>query len=239
MSPPPAVEARGVSFTYRGGARPALSRVDLDLADGQWGLLVGPGGAGKTTLVRCLHRSIPQFHAGDLTGSIRVSGRQIEGQRVAQMASQVGVVFQDFESQIFSTTCLLEVAFAMENRGLPPGSIPGRAEALLESVGLAGFADRDPVTLSGGEKQRLVIAAVLALDPSVLLLDEPASDLDSGGRSDVYAVLGRQKDSGQRPAVLLVEHDLEGLPPTDGGALLVDGCVTSSWGGARGDGVAA
>jgi len=159
-----AISARSLRFRYRGARRPALAGVDLDLPRGSWGLLLGPTGAGKSTLVRCLNGAIPGFFGGDLEGDLEVWGEAPGRLTVPEMSRRVGIVFQDFETQIFSTSCLLEVAFAMENRGLDPGAILPRAEVLLGRVGLAGFAARDPATLSGGEKQRLVIAAVLAME---------------------------------------------------------------------------
>ena len=220
-----AISVRGLTFTYRNAARPALESVDLELPAGSWGLLLGPTGAGKSTLVRCLNRVIPRFYPGAHHGTILLDGFDTAAATVSSLASRAGIVFQNFESQIFSTSCLLEVAFAMENRRLPPGEIHRKAADLLARVGLAGFEQRDPSTLSGGEKQRLVIASVLALDAPLLVLDEPASDLDPGGRREIYRMLG----SLENESVLLVEHDLEGLPPVDGGSLLKEGRVTRTW----------
>ncbi|MGH9869257.1 MAG: ABC transporter ATP-binding protein [Candidatus Polarisedimenticolia bacterium] len=224
--PSPALSARGLTFTYRQGAHPALSEVDLDLAPGEWGLLLGPTGAGKSTLARILNRTIPRFFPGRLEGTIEVAGRDTRGLTVPAMAQLVGVVFQDFETQIVSTTCLLEVAFAMESRCLPPAETQRRALALLARVGLEGFAGRDPATLSGGEKQRLVIAAVLALEAPLLVLDEPASDLDPAGREAMYALVSRLEGT-----TLLVDHDLEALPVTQRGVLLEGGRVMEAWQG--------
>ncbi len=231
MSGGSALEVRGLSFTYRRASRAALRDVALDLESGRWGLLVGPTGAGKTTLVRCLNRSIPYFHPGDLSGVVKAGGEDTSTLRVPDMARRVGVVFQDFEVQLFSTTCLLELAFSMENMCLPPELIRARASELLSLVGLAGFEDRDPSTLSGGEKQRLVIASVLALETPVLVLDEPASDLDSGGREEIYRLIRQQRDSSPDRAVLLVEHDLEGLPMFEGGSLMMEGRIARCWEG--------
>lgn len=231
MSGGSALEVRGLSFTYRRASRAALRDVALDLESGRWGLLVGPTGAGKTTLVRCLNRSIPYFHPGDLSGVVKAGGEDTSMLRVPDMARRVGVVFQDFEVQLFSTTCLLELAFSMENRCLPPELIRSKASELLSLVGLSGFEARDPSTLSGGEKQRLVIASVLALETPVLVLDEPASDLDSGGREEIYRLIRHQRDSSPDRAVLLVEHDLEGLPMFEGGSLMMEGRIARCWEG--------
>ena len=221
----PAIRARSLSFRYRGAGRRALDDVTLDLPTGSWGLLLGSTGAGKSTLVRCLNRSIPSFFPGDLSGSVTIAGQDTGAIGVPEMSRLAGIVFQDFETQIFCTTCLQEAAFAMENRGLPPAQIRQRAAQLLTRVGLAGLASRDPSTLSGGEKQRLVIASVLALEAPLLVLDEPASDLDPGGRESIYGLIG-SIGSG---AILLVEHDLEGVPATGPATLLGAGRVERSW----------
>src|SRR5262245_41539068 len=222
-----AISVRGLSFTYLNAERPALESVDLELPAGEWRLLLGPTGSGKSTLVRCLNGVIPRFYPGAQRGTIHLDGFDTAAGTVSTLASRVGIVFQNFESQIFSTTCLAEVAFAMENKGLPSGEIAGRAADLLSRVGLHGFDQRDPSTLSGGEKQRLVIAAVLALEAPLMVLDEPASDLDPGGRRAIYKMLGALPNE----SVLLVEHDLEGLPPVHGGALMNAGRVTRRWDG--------
>ncbi len=231
MTGPLSLRCHDLSFTYRHSDRPALDGVGLDIRPGRWAVLVGPAGAGKTTLARCLNRSIPHFFPGRLSGEIEIGGRPIASSRVAEMARWVGIVFQDFETQIVSTTCLHEVAFAMENRCVPRETILRRSRSLLERVGLAGFERRDPSTLSGGEKQRLVIASVLALEAPVLVLDEPASDLDSGGRGDLYRVIAEEQASGERRTVVLVEHDLEGIPRVDEGLVITEGTVARRWEG--------
>jgi energy-coupling factor transport system ATP-binding protein len=226
---PPAVRSRGLAFTYRDAPRPALREVDFDLAAGAWGLLLGPTGAGKSTLVRALNRTIPRFFPGRLEGRLEVAGHDTSSMSVPAMARLAGIVFQDFETQILSTSCLLDVAFAMESRCLAPADIRTRALDLLDRVGLPRHAGRDPATLSGGEKQRLVIASVLALEASLLALDEPASDLDPAGRESIYALVGSLRPG----AVLLVEHDLEGVPPADAGLLIDEGRVAARWEGER------
>jgi len=221
-------------FTYRNSASPALARVDLSLLPREWRLLLGPTGAGKSTVVRCINGSLPRFYPGHLTGRILLGGRSIEGRSVPDLSREVGVVFQEFETQIFTTTCLMEVAFAMESRCLPPDAIRLQASDLLRRVGLSGFESRDPSSLSGGEKQRLVIASVLSLETPLLVLDEPASDLDPAGREEVYRLLRDLEQGaaeGGGPAILLVEHDLEGIPVTAGGTLLRQGSVARQWEG--------
>jgi energy-coupling factor transport system ATP-binding protein len=220
----PAVETVALSCRYPASARPALDGVSLRFAPGTLTVVMGATGAGKSTLVRCLARLVPCFTTADVTGEIRLGGASIAGRSVGELAGRVGMVFQDFEAQLFSTDVTQEVVFGLEQLGVAPAAMPARVSAALEAVGLAGFAGRDPTTLSGGEKQRLAIAGLLALEPDVLLLDEPTTDLDPIGRRDVLRVLDRVRADGR--AVVLVEHDATALEGAQAVVLLRDGRVT-------------
>jgi energy-coupling factor transporter ATP-binding protein EcfA2 len=209
----PAAALEGVTFTYHGGERPALRGIELGLRPGQTIGIMGASGAGKSTLAKCLNRIVPGFEDGDFRGVVRIGGRAIDGDRVCAVAPRVGMVFQDFESQLFSTNVAHEVAFAMEQVGMPREEITARIAPALRAVGLAGFDDRDPTSLSGGEKQRLAIASVLALRPGVIVLDEPTSDLDPEGRAEVFALIRRMREQGLSLAV--IEHEAEELRDCD------------------------
>jgi len=197
----PAVGLRDVGFTYQGQGGPALDSVSLDIHPGECLAVLGPSGAGKSTLSRTLNGLIPQFQYGELSGSATIFGQDTARTRVPELARRVGLVFQDFESQLFATSVELEVAFAAENFGLPPDEIRARVSDSLGLVGLSGHERRHPAVLSGGEKQRLAIAAVLAGGPDLLVLDEATTDLDPVGRAEVLALLralsagGREKPS--------------------------------------------
>jgi energy-coupling factor transport system ATP-binding protein len=143
--------------------------------------------------------------------------------RVADVAQRVGMVFQDFESQLFSTNALLEVAFGMENLGMDREEMRQRIADMLRLVGLQGHEDRDPATLSGGEKQRLAIASVLAMRPDILIMDEPTTDLDPQGKREIFKVLSALRSSGA--TVLLVEHELAAAEMSDRVLVLKDGQV--------------
>jgi energy-coupling factor transport system ATP-binding protein len=196
------------------------------VAPGTVTVVMGATGAGKSTLVRCLSRLVPCFTPAELGGDVRLNGASILDRTVGDIAGTIGMVFQDFEAQLFSTDVTQEVVFGLEHTGVPPAEMPMRVAAALAAVGLAGFDGRDPTTLSGGEKQRLAIAGLLALEPEVLLLDEPTTDLDPIGRRDVLAVLDRV--SGEGRAVLLVEHDTTALERADTVVLMREGRVVAS-----------
>ncbi|MBN1592491.1 MAG: ABC transporter ATP-binding protein, partial [Candidatus Coatesbacteria bacterium] len=156
------VEAEGLTVRYQGSESQALKGIDLELERGEAVALVGHTGAGKSTLLKCLNGLIPNFQRCELTGSLNVYGLIPREHGVSELAGAVGIVFQEFENQLFSTNVEQEVAFGPENLGVEPGEIRARIKECLEFVGLAGFENREPAALSGGEKQRLAIASVLA-----------------------------------------------------------------------------
>jgi energy-coupling factor transporter ATP-binding protein EcfA2 len=208
-----AVAAEGLTFTYRDGNRPALCDVTFTQNAGQMIGVIGASGAGKSTLVKCLNRIVPEFEGGDFRGVVRVAGARLDAMRVADLAATVGMVFQDFESQLFSTNVAHEVAFAMEQVGMSRAEINARLWPTLDAVGLRGFESRDPTSLSGGEKQRLAIASVLALRPSVIVLDEPTTDLDPEGRAEVFALIRKLREAGLN--LIVIEHETDELRQCD------------------------
>lgn len=206
---PHAVWVQGVTFTYHGAERPALRAVSFVQSAGETIGVMGASGAGKSTLAKCLNRIVPEFEDGDFRGTIRIAGEALEHLRVCEVAPKVGMVFQDFESQLFSTNVAHEVAFAMEQVGMDRAEMDRRIIPALEAVGLRGFEHRDPMSLSGGEKQRLAIASVLALRPSVIVLDEPTTDLDPEGRAEIFELIAKLRAQGL--SLIVIEHESEEL----------------------------
>jgi energy-coupling factor transport system ATP-binding protein len=202
----PAVRAQGLGVTYRGADRRALGKVSLDVRQGEMVLVMGASGAGKSTLIKALSRIVPCFESARVDGEVELFGEPIDVRTVGDLAGTVGVIFQDFEAQLFSTNVLCEVAFAMEQLGVPSAQMPERVDGALAAVGLSGFSARDPATLSGGEKQRLAIAGLLTLDPPLLLLDEPTTDLDPVGKAEVLGLLDGLKKRGR--TLIVVEHEI-------------------------------
>ena len=173
----PIVSMKDVQYRYRGQKEYALDGVNLDLAKSEFLVLMGPSEAGKSTLAATINGLIPHFHKGKLKGDIIVLGQDTKQKTVAQMSEIVGMVFQDFEAQLFSTNVELEVAFGPENFAVEREEIKKRIDENLNYVGLDAFRKRPPSTLSGGQKQKLAIASVLALKPTVLVMDEPTTGL--------------------------------------------------------------
>jgi len=202
---PPAITIEDLSFSYPKQAHPALRNLSGSVDQGQWTVLMGNEGAGKSTLCFALNGLIPHFFRGRYQGRVKVGGRDPARTRVSQMARRVGLVLQDFEAQLFSTSVELEMVFGLENIGLPRGEMEARIRTYLRWVGLEKMRQREPAGLSGGEKQRLAIGSVLAMEPDFLVLDEPTTDLDPAGRQAVYEIIRHWRNLGK--TLILVEQD--------------------------------
>ena len=193
----------GLSFAYPGSI-PAVRDVSLELEAGEIVALLGPSGSGKSTLLRALAGLVPHFHGGTFSGRVVVAGLDTRSHGPADLAGTVASVFQDPEDQIVMTRVENEVAFGLENLGVPPEQIWPRAHAALGEVGAWHLAERRTVELSGGELQRVCLASALALEPQLLLLDEPTSQLDAEGAD---AFLARVEQA--RCAVVLSEQRVD------------------------------
>jgi len=197
-----------VTYTYPDQTGPALADFSVELHPGEFVLVVGPSGAGKSTFLRSLNGLVPHFYGGQWAGAINVMGRNPVALAPKGMADLVGFVFQDPEAQFVVDTVEDELAFAMENFALPQATMRKRVEEVLDQMGIAELRDRRINTLSGGEKQRVAIAAVLALQPEVLVLDEPTSQLDPQAAEEVLVAL-RHLNEDLGLTVILSEHRLE------------------------------
>lgn len=218
-----ALSVEGVTFTYDGAAFPALRGLSFGQKEGELIGVMGASGAGKSTLAKCLNRLIPEFEGGAFQGVVMIGRSRLNDLRVCEAAAQVGMVFQDFEAQLFCTSVELEVAFAMEQVGMARAEMKARLAPALEAVGLRGFEHRDPTSLSGGEKQRLAIASVLALRPSIIVLDEPTTDLDPEGKAEVFALIAKLREQGL--SLIVIEHESEELLQADRILILREGAI--------------
>ena len=223
------IHIENLSFTYRGGEHKALDGIDFHLREGEMVILMGRAGAGKSTLCRCLNGVVPKFQKGEFSGDVQIFGKSTANKKIYELAQNVGLVFQDFEPQLFSTNVELEVAFGPENIALPREEIARRVEYALKAVGLEGFERRQPYNLSGGEKQRLAIASILSSRPKILVLDEPTTDLDPQGRHDILSALKKLRK--ESISLLMVEQNAEDVIDADrivimdAGKILVSGSV--------------
>jgi energy-coupling factor transport system ATP-binding protein len=222
----PAVSIRDLAYTYRGQKEPALDGVSLDVAQGEFVVVMGHSGAGKSTLCTSLNGLIPHFFRGRMQGEVRVEGRSTREGKVGEFAQEVGLVFQDFEAQLFSTNVALEVAFGPENFQVEREEMVRRVHEVLGQVRLEGFEDRTPATLSGGQKQRLAIASVLAIEPRILCLDEPTTDLDPVGKLGIFRIAEELK-SRDEVTLIVVEHETEETLDADRIVVLRDGKIVA------------
>jgi len=202
------IELRDFTFTYNGAVKPALQDVNLAIEGGEFVLITGPSGGGKSTLCRCFNGLVPHFYGGTVGGKAEVQGMDILRTPPKELAMKVGMVFQDPENQLVTSDVEREIAFGLENLGFPVNLIARRVEEALDTVNIAGLRFRRHHELSGGEKQKVAIASVLALHPDVLVLDEPTSELDPQSAEEVLRLLERLNDE-LGITVVLVEHRLD------------------------------
>jgi energy-coupling factor transport system ATP-binding protein len=208
-----------LTFSYPGSEEPALSRVSFELRPGEYVGVVGPNGGGKSTLVRLLNGLLRPD-----SGGVRVSGHD-PATNPFEVRKHLGVLFQNPENGLVAPFVEDDVAFGLENLGVPRGEMRERVAQAIVAVGLEGYERREPHTLSGGEKQRVALAGLLAVEPEVLVLDEPTSMLDAAGRREVLEHLEALRS---RKTVMHVTHHLEELLNADrilvlkGGELVAD-----------------
>lgn len=210
----PSIDIRDFHFAYPplGQAEPrwVLRGVDLVVETGSCIGVMGATGAGKSTLCQALGGIVPQLTGGIVRGRVRVLGQEARSTPVPDLAQQVGMVFQDSENQLFNLTVEEEVAFGPENIGLPSEEIEDRVAWALATVGLIEARQRSPYELSGGEKQRLAIAAALSMSPKLLVLDEPTAHLDPHGKREIQSLVASMvRDSGR--TIVVVEQDADWL----------------------------
>lgn len=202
------VKIKDLSFTYDGSESPALQDIDLEIREGEFVVLTGPTGAGKSTLCYCLTGIIPHLLRGDLKGDIEVLGIHARHSDMSAIVQKVGMVLQDPEVQLFSPTLFDNVTFGPSNFGLPREEVIKRADWALEAVRMEKFKKKGPRELSGGQKQRGAIASTLTLLPEIFILDEPTSELDPVGKSEVISSI-KELSTEYRKTILLVTHEME------------------------------
>jgi energy-coupling factor transport system ATP-binding protein len=196
-----------LSFRYRDREELAICEIDLNLAAGELLLVAGASGCGKTTLIRCINGLVPRSYKGELTGAIRIFGEDTGALSLAQISQKVGTVLQDPERQILGTRVLNEVAFGLENLGWPRQDILERVDETLGYLKISHLRERETFNLSGGEKQKVALAGVLAMRPRILLLDEPLASLDPASALETLQMVRQLVDEGM--SVVIVEHRVE------------------------------
>jgi energy-coupling factor transport system ATP-binding protein len=203
------IELKDTSFTYRGAEGPALKEISLSIEQGEFVGLIGPTGAGKSTLCWVIVGVAPQILLGKIKGEVTVKGLAPNRTPVAEIAQIVGLVQQDAEVQLLMTDIEKEIVFPLENLGLSRPEIERRLNYVLDLVNLRSERQRHPFYLSGGQKQRVAVAAALAMQPEILILDEATSELDPVGAEEVHNLAGLLKKEGK--TILMVEHNIDEL----------------------------
>jgi energy-coupling factor transporter ATPase len=202
------IEIKNLSYTYPGAIKPSINDVSINVQKGEFVLITGPSGCGKTTLCRCFNGLVPHFYQGELTGQVNVAGMDTSKHQTYEMAKHVGLVFQNPENQLFALSVEKDVAFGLENLGMPRKEMRERVDWALNLAGIYDLRERSPHEVSGGQQQRVAIASVLAMQPEIIVLDEPTSFLDPLSAEKIFEVI-YSLNKKQGITVILVEHRLD------------------------------
>lgn len=216
------VRVNDLSFRYVDSERWALAGVDLEIQEGEVVVLAGQSGCGKSTLLRCMNGLIPHMYSGEYQGSIMIDGDLVDRTPMSILAQKVGLLFQNPENQIFMFSVERDIAFGLENLGVPRDEMRRRVDEVMKKLGIVPLAHRAPHELSDGQKQRVALAGVLAMRPRLIILDEPTSLLDPQTASELVALIHTlNKEAGL--TFVIVEHRLELLAPVADRIIVMDG----------------
>ena len=198
-----------VSYQYPLENRKVLKNINLDIKKGEFWVVIGKNGSGKTTLCSILRRFVPDFYKGELTGKITLEGKELKEYSQKEIVQKIGFVFQNPFTQIsgVKNTVFEEIAYGLENLGLEREVIISEVEKILKLLEIEKLRDRNPYDLSGGQKQRVALASIIAMDPDILVIDEPTSQLDPKGTEDIFKIINLMANEGK--TIILVEHKLE------------------------------
>ncbi len=202
------IEFKNFSWKYESSTDWILRDVNLSVEQGEFLAITGPSGSGKTTLCQCLNGMIPHSHPGVIKGEVYVSGIRVRDATVRQLCDHVAMMFQDPESQFIGMSVEEEIVFGPENLNLPREEIDRRLNWALRVVGMEKMLSKAPYELSGGQKQRVAIASALVMLPKILVLDEPTSELDPIGKSEVFSVVSELRRD-RKMTIIMVEHETE------------------------------
>jgi energy-coupling factor transporter ATP-binding protein EcfA2 len=202
------ISIRNLTFTYLGSDYPALVNINMNIIEGSFILITGPSGCGKTTLLRTFNGLIPNFYPGDFKGEVRIYGLNVTEHRTFELAKYVGMVFQDPENQLLTLSVERDIAFGLENLGMKREEIRKRVDWALEVVGIERLRDKAPYELSGGEQQKVAIAAAIAMQPKILVLDEPLSNLDPLSARSIVKLLEELRNK-LKLTIIVSEHRLD------------------------------
>lgn len=202
------VQVKDVSFCYKGSKTMALDGINLTIEDGDFVGIIGTSGAGKTTLALSLAGIVPQEFKGDFYGSILVDGEDTLDKGMEHFSKKIGQVFQDIDSQMVASVVEDEILFGLENYGIPHEEIGIRLENILKELGISNLRNREIASLSGGQKQKVAIASIVALEPQMLVLDEPTGELDPESTREIFGLLKRLNEE-KGITVVIIEQKIK------------------------------
>ena len=217
------LEVSDLWYRYPGSGEDVLRGVNLKAERGEVLAIVGLSGSGKSTLCYCLSGIVPHIYSGDMRGEVLINGTPTLSMKIPEIATRLGIVFQEPDAQLFSPAVEDEVAFGPENLCLSREEIGERLELALKQVGMEDFRLSSPNRLSGGQKQLIALASVLGLDPEILIFDEAMSQIDMQGKAAIKEAIKGLKGRGK--TVVMIEHDFENLDVVDRVLLLRDGVL--------------
>jgi energy-coupling factor transport system ATP-binding protein len=203
------IEMKNVSYRYPVGDGNVLKNISLNIEKGSFTAIVGNNGSGKTTLCNAIRGFVPHFYKGDIEGDVVVDGKNMADYQLGQLGEKIGYVFQNPFIQISGVkdTVFEEVAYGLENLGVKENEIRDRVEEILKLVKIKHLRDKKPFELSGGQRQRVALASIIVMDPDILVIDEPTSQLDPIGTEQVFDIIRLMKEKGK--TILLVEHKMD------------------------------
>jgi energy-coupling factor transporter ATP-binding protein EcfA2 len=203
------IQLKNVTYKYPVADSPALQNINLQVDEGEFVAVIGPNGAGKSTLCYTLAGFVPHFFKGEISGTVEVAGNESSKSSLHEWVLNVGLAFQNPFNQISGAkyTVLEEIAFGLENIGVPRDEMKQRVTEAMKMTGISDLADRSPYSLSSGQQQRVALTSILVMQPKILVLDEPTSQMDPIGTREVFGVIRTMAEKGM--TVILVEHKVE------------------------------
>ena len=198
-----------VNYKYPLENKQVLKNINIEIKKGEFWAVIGKNGSGKTTFCNMLRRFVPDFYKGELTGTITLEDKELKDYSQKELVQKIGFVFQNPFTQISGVkdTVFEEIAYGLENLGLKKEEIIFKVEKILKLLEIEKLRDRNPYDLSGGQKQRVALASIIAMNPDILVIDEPTSQLDPKGTEDIFKIINLMANEGK--TIILVEHKLE------------------------------
>ena len=203
------LKLENVNYKYPLEEKNTLQNINIEIKKGESWAVIGKNGSGKTTLCNILRRFVPDFYKGELTGTITLEGKELKDYSQKEIVQKIGFVFQNPFTQIsgVKNTVFEEIAYGLENLGIERETIISEVEKILKLLEIEKLRDKNPYNLSGGQKQRVALASIIAMNPDILVIDEPTSQLDPKGTEDIFKIINLMANEGK--TIILVEHKLE------------------------------